>query len=146
VLGVSLYNTGAIILIAYLARFLALAQRPAVAALESLDPALDEAARAAGAGLLRRLSAVTLPLIAPSLAAGGLLIFMQALNELTVSALLWSTGWETLGVAVFFLHREGNSPAAAALATTALALALLIALALGLLARRGPAGVVPWRA
>ena len=54
--------------------------------------------------------------MAPSAAAGALLIFMTAFNELTVSVLLWSTGHETLGVAVFFLHYEGNSPAAAAVA------------------------------
>ena len=44
------------------------------------------------------------------------MVFMTAFNELTVSALLWSTGNETLGVIVFQLHYEGNSPAAAALA------------------------------
>ena len=49
-------------------------------------------------------------MVAPSAAAGALLIFMTAFNELTVSVLLWSTGRETLGVVVFFLHYEGNSP------------------------------------
>jgi iron(III) transport system permease protein len=145
-LGLSLYGTGWIILVAYLARFLPLALRPAVAAMESLDPAVNEAARAAGAGLGLRLRAVILPLVAPALAAGGLLIFMQAFNELTVSALLWSSGWETLGVAVFFLHREGNTTAAAALATLALLACLGLALAAALLGRRLPRGVIPWRA
>ena len=145
-IGVSLYNTGWIILIAYLARFLALAARPAMAAMESLDPALDEAGRAAGARILARLRSIILPAVAPSLAAGGLLIFMQAFNELTVSALLWSTGWETLGVVVFFLHREGNSTAAAALASLCLAVTLALAFAASLSARWLPRGVVPWRA
>lgn len=144
-LGVSLYNTGWIILVAYLARFLALVLRPTVAAMESLDPGMDEAARAAGAGMLTRLKAVVAPLLAPTLAAGGLLIFMQAFNELTVSALLWSSGWETLGVMVFFLHREGNTTAAAALATLALIAALGLAGVAALFARKLPSGVVPWR-
>lgn len=145
-LGLSIYNTGWIILIAYLARFLALAARPAMAAMEALDPALDEAARISGARILMRLRAVILPVIAPSLAAGGLLIFMQAFNELTVSALLWSSGWETLGVVVFFLHREGNSTAAAALATLSLLVTVTLAIAFSLCARWLPRGVVPWRA
>ena len=71
---------------------------------------------------------------------------MTAFNELTVSALLWSTGTETLGVAVFFLHYEGNSPAAAALAAVSVAVTLGLAGLLGVLGRRLPEGVVPWRA
>lgn len=146
VIGVSIYNTGWIILVAYLARFLALAARPAMATMEALDPLLDEAARVSGARIVRRLQAIILPVVAPSLAAGGLLIFMQAFNELTVSALLWSSGWETLGVVVFFLHREGNSTAAAALATLSLIVTLSLAAAFSLCARWLPRGVVPWRA
>jgi iron(III) transport system permease protein len=144
--GVSLYGTMWIILAAYLARFLALALRPAVAGIEGVDRGLDEAAQVAGAGILRRLAIVIIPVIAPSLAAGALLVFMTAFNELTVSALLWSTGRETLGVVVFFLHYEGNSPAAAALATIAVAVTLGLAALASLLGRRLPAGVVPWRA
>ena len=46
----------------------------------------------AGAGLWRRIATVILPLAAPAIAAGALLVFLIALNELTVSALLWSAG------------------------------------------------------
>ena len=87
-----------------------------------------------------------LPAVAPSAAAGALLIFMTAFNELTVSVLLWSTGSETLGVAVFFLHYEGNSPAAAAVATISIVVTLVLAMLTSLMARNLPEGVVPWRA
>ena len=89
---------------------------------------------------------IILPAVAPSAAAGALLIFMTAFNELTVSVLLWSTGRETLGVAVFFLHYEGNSPAAAAVATISIVVTLALAMLTSLLARNLPEGVVPWRA
>jgi iron(III) transport system permease protein len=144
--GVSLYGTIGIILVAYLARFLALALRPTVAGMELVSKNLDEAAQVAGAGVIRRLRSVILPAVAPSAAAGALLIFMTAFNELTVSVLLWSTGNETLGVAVFFLHYEGNSPAAAAVATISIAVTLALALLTSLMARNLPEGVVPWRA
>ena len=145
-LGVSLYGTLGIILVAYLARFLALALRPTVAGMELVSKNLDEAAQVAGAGIIRRLRAVILPAVAPSAAAGALLIFMTAFNELTVSVLLWSTGSETLGVAVFFLHYEGNSPAAAAVAVISIAVTLALAMMTSLMARNLPEGVVPWRA
>jgi len=71
---------------------------------------------------------------------------MTAFNELTVSALLWSTGRETLGVVVFFLQYEGNSPAAAAVATISIAVTLGLAGIAGVFSRNLPEGVVPWRA
>ncbi|MEF2071625.1 ABC transporter permease [Consotaella aegiceratis] len=145
-LNVSIYGTIWIILVAYLARFLTLALRPVVAGLETLEPALDEAARVVGARTGRRLVSIVLPLAAPHAAAGALLIFMTAFNELTVSALLWSTGSETLGVAVFFLQYEGNSPAASALAVASVAVTLALAGLVSLFGRGLPAGVVPWAA
>ena len=51
-IGVSLYGTLGIILVAYLARFLALAVRPTVAGMELVSKNLDEAAQVAGAGVL----------------------------------------------------------------------------------------------
>jgi iron(III) transport system permease protein len=144
--GLSLYGTMGILLVAYLARFYALALRPVVAGLETMDRSYEEAAQIAGARLGTRLRRVILPLAAPAAAAGGLMVFMTAFNELTVSALLWSTGNETLGVIVFQLHYEGNSPAAAALAVVTVAVTLGLALLFDRLARRLPVGVVPWRA
>ena len=132
-LNVSLYGTIGIILVAYLARFLALALRPTVAGMELVSRNLDEAAQVAGAGVITRLRAIILPAVAPSAAAGALLVFMTAFNELTVSVLLWSTGRETLGVAVFFLHYEGNSPAAAAVATISIVVTLALAFLTSLL-------------
>jgi iron(III) transport system permease protein len=145
-LQVSLYSTIGIILVAYLARFLALVLRPTMAAMSLINKNLDEAAQIAGASILMRLRAVVLPAVAPSVMAGALLIFMTALNELTVSALLWSTGRETLGVVVFALQYEGNSPAAAAVAAIAVALILALAALVTMVGRRLPEGVVPWRA
>ena len=67
-IGVSLYGTLWIILIAYLGRFLALALRPVVAGFEQLDPRLEEAARVAGAHFAMRMRTVTVP---PARPRGG---------------------------------------------------------------------------
>lgn len=47
-------------------------------ALEKMDPTLEEAARISGASPLRALVDVTLPLMFPSILAGGLLVFIAA--------------------------------------------------------------------
>ena len=143
-LGFSIYGSFLILLVAYLARFLLLALRPVSAAFATMDPALDEAARVSGIRSLRRLAFIAAPIALPSAIAGAMLIFMAAFNELTLSALLWSTGVETLGVVVFFLQYEGNSPAAAALASVVVAVTLLLAAIVDLAGRRLAPGAVPW--
>jgi iron(III) transport system permease protein len=145
VLGISLYNTLWILLLAYLARFFALALRPVVAALTQLDPALEEAARNAGARGMRRLFTIVLPMIAPAVGAGAILVFLGAFSELTVSALLWSRGNETLGVVIFSLYDEGRTTMAAAVSVWVLAVVLGLAGLVSLLARRLPEGVLPWQ-
>jgi iron(III) transport system permease protein len=144
ILGVSIYGTLWIIGLAYVARFMVLALRPVSAAFAQLDPALDEAAAAAGAGFGRRLRDVALPMVAPAAGAGAILVFLTALNELTVSALLWSSGSETLGVMVFSLQEGGDSPLAAAVSTLAVAAVIVLMLVLGLVAHRLPKGTLPW--
>ncbi len=141
----SLYATPWIILVAYLMRFLALAAKPVGTALAQIPPALDEAAAASGARPLRRLVTITAPLARPAAVAGALLVFMSAFNELTVSALLWSSRHETLGVVLYSLEDAGLGTQAAAIAVTSL---LVVIATLGIidrLGRRLPPGVLPWR-
>ncbi|HEY7788425.1 MAG TPA: ABC transporter permease subunit, partial [Casimicrobiaceae bacterium] len=143
-LGLSLYNTIWIILFCYIARFLVLGLRPVISGYYQLDRTLEEAAQMAGARLLRRLRTVILPLIAPAATAGALLIFLTAFNELTVSALLWSSGTETLGVVVFSFQQGGDSAYASALASLTVAVTIALMLATFLTSRR-LAQVLPWR-
>jgi iron(III) transport system permease protein len=143
--GISLYNTLWIIVLAYLAAFFAVALKPVAAACLQLDPALDEAARVAGASWGRRMRRIFLPLVAPAAASGAILVFLTAYNEVTVSALLWSTGTETIGTVIYNYENGGYTTLAAAMAAvTVVATVLLMALLDGL-GRRLPPGVVPWR-
>ncbi|WP_279478988.1 iron ABC transporter permease [Aureimonas sp. SK2] len=144
ILGVSLYATPWILLLAYVARFLPLVTAPVAASFASLDAGLDDAARVSGVGLRRRLAFLALPLAGRAAAAGMLLAALTAFNELTVSALLWSAGTQTVGVMVFSLQYEGNSGEAAALAVLATLLVGLLALLADRLGRGAP-GTLPWR-
>lgn len=143
--GIHIYNTVWIILYAYLARFLVLALRPTVSGFHQVDRALEEAAQIAGAGLFRRLRTVIFPLVAPAAMAGGLLIFMTALSELTVSALLWSSGSETIGVVMFSFEQGGDSAYAAAMSAITVAITFTLMLGANLFAHLLPNGVLPWR-
>ncbi|MGR3801989.1 MAG: ABC transporter permease [Marinibacterium profundimaris] len=141
----TLYGTIWIILLAYLARFLVVMLRPVQASVGQLDPAMEEAASAAGARLGRRLRTIVLPLAAPAAAAGAILVFLTAVNELTVSALLWSSGMETLGVVIFNLEDSGETIMASAVAMSIVLLIVCLMTGVQLMARRLPKGVVPWQ-
>ncbi len=61
-------------------------------AMEKMDPTLEEASRVSGASPLRVLWDVTLPLMAPSILAGGLLVFIGAGSAFGISAIVGMPG------------------------------------------------------
>lgn len=144
-LGVSIYATPFIILFAYLARFLPLALKAPLAAMAQIEAHHEEAARLDGVTLWQMLRFIVAPILAPAAMVSALMVFLVAFNELTVSALLWSSGTETLGVVLFSLKEAGLAGEAAAIAISASAVILMAMLALDLLAKRLPQNVLPWR-
>jgi iron(III) transport system permease protein len=145
VIGVSLYGTYGIILIAYLSSFYILALRPVTAAFSQLDPRLEEAAAMCGAGFWQRFNLVLVPGVLPAAAAGAVLVFLTAFNELTVSALLWSSGTETLGVVLFNFEDGGYTTLASAVAVVTVLVVLALVIALDSLHHKLPKGTLPWR-
>ncbi|KAA3512302.1 ABC transporter permease [Agrobacterium rosae] len=144
-LGVTLYGTLWIILLAYFSSFFAVSLKPMVSAFTQFDPALEEAARLAGAGFWRRMFDIILPLVGPAAGASVILVFLIACNELTVSALLWSAGTQTLGVVIYNLDDSGSFDLASALSVLVVAMVIVLMLLLEVLGRKLPKGVVPWR-
>jgi iron(III) transport system permease protein len=137
---IALYGTLAILLLAYVGRYIPLGVRAANTSLRQVDPSLEESARVLGASWGRTLSEITLPLIRPGLFAGWLLVFVPVVQELSASILLFSSGTITLAVAVYNLYETGATERVAALAMVNMA---IIATALTLanwLASKGARG------
>jgi iron(III) transport system permease protein len=143
-IGVSLYATPWIILIAYLMRFLPLAVKPALASMATICPSVEEAGAICGARFLRRLVTLVLPTLLPALSAGGLMIFLMAFTELTVSALLWSAGSRTVGVVLYGLEEAGLTTEASAMGIVTILVVGIVMVALDRLQPWLPPGSVPW--
>ncbi|MBA2925572.1 iron ABC transporter permease [Pseudomonas sp. P7] len=109
----ALYQTSALLLIAYALLFLPLAQAPIRTALNKAAPQLEEAARTLGASSFSAFCRVTLPIIFPALGAAFALVFLDAMKELTATLLLSPTGLNTLATAVWS-HTSNVEFAAAA--------------------------------
>ncbi|EGY34579.1 binding-protein-dependent transport systems inner membrane component [Aggregatibacter actinomycetemcomitans serotype e str. SC1083] len=118
--GINLYNTVWIILIAYIARYMAFSLKANSAALEQVHDSLVEAARACGASMWQSLKDIVIPLVRPGMIAAFFLIFLPALRELTVSVMLYGPSTRTIGVAIYTLNEDGETVYSAALAGIAL--------------------------
>lgn len=118
-----LYGTLSILLIAYIARFLPLSTRTITASLAGLHPELEESARACGATWLQAMRFTTVPLLRPALLAAWIMLFVVIIRELGASILLYTSGTETLSVAMVLLS-ENSAGYVAALALVQLALLL----------------------
>ncbi|GFH62772.1 MAG: Fe(3+) ions transporter permease [Candidatus Desulfovibrio kirbyi] len=118
--GVNLYNTVWIILVAYIARYMAFSLKANSAALEQVHDSLIEAARACGASMWQSLRDIVLPLVRPGMFAAFFLIFLPSLRELTVSIMLYAPTTRTIGVAIYTLNEDGETVMSAALAGIAL--------------------------
>jgi iron(III) transport system permease protein len=143
-IGVSIYATPFIIVFAYLARFLPLALKPPLAAMAVLARDQEEASALDGANAWQRLRYIIVPNLLPAAAAGALFVFLLAFNELTVSALLWTAGTETLGVALFSLEDAGLGGEAAAIGVSATVVVGVVMAVLDRLRAKVPPGVLPW--
>jgi putrescine transport system permease protein len=80
------------------------------ARLRGLDRSLEEAAADLGAGPGRVFASVTLPLIAPSLAAGFLLAFTLSLDDLVIASFVSGPGSTTLPMRLYSQVRLGVNP------------------------------------
>ena len=109
----ALYQTSALLLIAYALLFLPLAQAPIRTALNKAAPQLEEAARTLGATSFSAFCRVTLPIIFPALGAAFALVFLDGMKELTATLLLSPTGLNTLATQVWS-HTSNIEFAAAA--------------------------------
>lgn len=145
IINVSIYGSAWIIFAAYISNFLALCLRPTLGGFAQIDRSMDEAAQISGASFLKRMQTVIGPLIAPSLVAGGVLVFMSALNEIQVSILLISSSTRTIGPMIVFLEEGGSSALASAVGCLIVLAIFLMMLTANAFSHKMPKGALPWQ-
>ncbi|MDR3469120.1 MAG: ABC transporter permease [Xanthobacteraceae bacterium] len=95
--------------------------------LAGLDRSLEEAAMDLGCSPARAFAAVTLPLIAPAIAAGWMLAFTLSLDDLVIASFTTGPGSATLPIRIYSEVRLGVRPEINAIcALVIVAVALLI--------------------
>src|SRR6516165_7307472 len=89
--------------------------------LTSLDKSLEEAAMDLGCDPMRAFIAVTLPLIAPAIAAGWMLAFTLSLDDLVIASFTTGPGSTTLPIRIYSEVRLGVKPEINAVCTIMIA-------------------------
>jgi iron(III) transport system permease protein len=90
-----LYQTVALVVLAYVVRLLPQAISGARSGWERVDPRFEQAARGMGRSALDTLLRVTLPLAAPGVLTGAALVFLTAIKELPATLILRPNGFDT---------------------------------------------------
>ena len=110
---------------AYGVRFLAVGLQPVDAGFTRQGPSLDEAARTLGAGPLRTLLTVHLPLLKGAVAGAATLAFVDVLKELPLTLILRPFDFATLATHTYELASEEMVPASAPSALVLVAFGLV---------------------
>jgi iron(III) transport system permease protein len=97
-----------VVLLAYMARYLAVAHGPIDSALLRIKPSIEDAARGMGVSGLRLLGRVHVPILRPAIVTALLLVFVDVMKELPITLMTRPFGWDTLAVRVFQLTTEGE--------------------------------------
>jgi iron(III) transport system permease protein len=120
-----LYQTFALLVLAYAVRFLPQAVAPLRDGIRGVSPSLEAAARTLGRSPADVFRAVTLPLLRPAVVAAAALVFLTTAKELPMTLLLAPTGFNTLATQVWGAVGDGFY------ARAALPALLLVAVSMG---------------
>ena len=102
-----LYQTLPLLVFAYVVRFLPQAVGTTRSSVLGVDADLVGAARVLGEGPGGAFRRVTLPLIAPGVVAGAMLVFLTTMKELPATLILHPTGFTTLVTYVWRVQEAG---------------------------------------
>ena len=127
----ALYQTPLLMVAGYSILFCPLALVCARASLTHAPARLEEAARSLGKRPAVALIKVTLPLMAPGLAAGFCLVFLSVVTELTATLILLPTGVSTLATQFWAYQNDQSYAAAAPYAAAIVAIAAVPSYLLG---------------
>jgi len=89
-----------------------------LARLRGFDPTLEEAAQDLGATGFAAFRRVTLPYLAPAIAAAAMLAFTISIDDYVITSLVAGVDSQTLPMVIYAMARRGVSPVLNAVSTT----------------------------
>lgn len=133
---IPVYGTIWILVIAYTTIYLAFGSRVTHGVMHQMSPDLEDAAATSGAGWLRTLRRVTIPLMSPGIAAVWIWVFAHAMRELSSALLLQGRSNTVVSTLLWGYWTSGDQVTAAAVGVWLIVVLLIAVGAWQLLTRR----------
>jgi iron(III) transport system permease protein len=125
-----------IIMAAFIVRSLPASVRSGVAALQQIDPSIEEASNILGADAQYTFIKVTLPLILPALLAGLIFSFTRHMTSLSAIIFLISAKWRIVTASILSEWEQGGVSIAAAYSTVIIVFVMIAIFVLNLIVNR----------
>jgi len=123
--GLVLTGSIAMLVYAYLVRFLGVALQAVEAGLAQVTPHMEDAARSLGMGAGETLARVHAPILKSSLATAGLLVFVDVMKELPATFVMRPFNFDTLAVQAYNLASDERLAEASTASLAIVAVGLL---------------------
>jgi iron(III) transport system permease protein len=115
-LPIGLYGTVWIIILAYISQFSPQGVRAIAASLVQIHPELEECSRLCGAGMLRTLRHVVIPLARPGVLAAMILLLVLSFREFATALFLYTSATQVFSLTMFDVWERGSTNLVAAMA------------------------------
>lgn len=139
-----LTGTVTILVAAYVFRYSSAGIRNVIAALQQIDPSIEEASASLGASSTRTFRKVTLPLVLPAVLAGMKYLFIHSMTAISATIFLVSVRWSLITTKILECMTELEFAKACAFSIVLIVLVFIasgvMALLARLLCRTGSAG------
>jgi len=122
-----------IIMAAYIVRSLPASVRSGIAALQQIDPSIEEASNILGADAQYTFRKVTLPLILPALFAGLIFSFTRHMTSISAIIFLVSAKWRIVTASILSEWEQGGVSIAAAYSTVIIIFVMVAIVVLNLI-------------
>ena len=101
-----LYGTPWIIIVTYIGICLPMIVKNVNGLMIGFDPILEKASEINGASCIQTFKRIVIPMILPGIKAGFMMSMIFVLREIPVSIMLYSRGYETIGVLIYNLRSD----------------------------------------
>jgi iron(III) transport system permease protein len=121
-----LTGTAAILVIAFMIRSMPVGIRSGIAALQQIDPSIEEAASILGASSQKVFTSVTLPMIRPAFFSGLVNSFARSMTLVSTVIFLVSARWNLLTVAIMAQIDQGKIGVASVYSTILIVIVTIV--------------------
>jgi iron(III) transport system permease protein len=121
----ALHLTAVLVVLAYIVTRIPYGVRSTLASFQQIGTSMEEASRTLGAPGLLTLGKVTVPLVAPGMLAGAIMVFISTMEDVAITLMVCPPDWYPASIYVFHRINQGDIFGSSAYGMVLLALVMV---------------------